>query len=172
MFKSKIAKLNLGFNVGDKVTVDKNQIYYSYSQFIKRHQKYAARWQYKCWVNPEGIPLTVIGVHRHVIKDKYDKNKYCIVVQDKYKRIYLVGETGIYLYDETCDKKAFECDYCITGKALAIRKTNDFGIAIHYPNTLIAYGYDIHGTDSNGISTKIDYCPKCGRKLNWEDNSK
>lgn len=58
-----------------------------------------------------------------------------------------------------------KCEYCDDGKALVIGKTNDYGIAIQYPNSLIAYGYDIHGSSSNGLVTKINYCPMCGKKL-------
>lgn len=57
------------------------------------------------------------------------------------------------------------CEFCCGGKALVNGKTNDVGIAIQYPNRLIAYGYDIHGAGSNGIVTKINYCPMCGRRL-------
>ena len=58
-----------------------------------------------------------------------------------------------------------KCTYCQEGYALVEGKTNDTGIAIQYPNRLIAYGYDIHGPGSNGLSVRIDYCPMCGRKL-------
>ena len=57
------------------------------------------------------------------------------------------------------------CEFCFGGKALVIDKTNDVGIAIQYPNRLVAYRYDIHGSGSNGIATKIKYCPMCGRRL-------
>ena len=57
------------------------------------------------------------------------------------------------------------CEFCFGGKALVIDKRNDVGIAIRYPNRLIAYGYDIHGSGSNSITTKIKYCPMCGRRL-------
>ena len=57
------------------------------------------------------------------------------------------------------------CEFCDGGKALVIDKANDVGIAIRYQNRLIAYGYDIHGSGSNGIATKINYCPMCGRRL-------
>ena len=63
------------------------------------------------------------------------------------------------------------CEFCFGGKALVIDKRNDVGIAIRYPNQLIAYGYDIYGLyglyglDSNSITTKINYCPMCGRRL-------
>lgn len=58
------------------------------------------------------------------------------------------------------------CEFCENGDPLAIGKTNDYGIAIHYPNKLVAYGYDVHGTGSNGLVVKINHCPICGRKLN------
>ena len=58
-----------------------------------------------------------------------------------------------------------KCPYCQEGYALVEGKTNDTGIAIQYPNRLIAYGYDIHGPGGNGLSVRIDYCPMCGRKL-------
>jgi len=57
------------------------------------------------------------------------------------------------------------CAYCNEGVALVIGKTNDYGIAIQYPNNLIAYGYDVHGSGSNGLDIKINFCPMCGRKL-------
>ena len=59
-----------------------------------------------------------------------------------------------------------KCPYCQEGYALVEGKTNDTGIAIQYPNRLIAYGYDIHGPGSNGLSVRIDYCPMCGRSTN------
>lgn len=58
-----------------------------------------------------------------------------------------------------------KCEYCEGGKALVIGKTNDQGIAIQYPNRLNAYGYDIHGSGSNGLVTKINFCSMCGKKL-------
>lgn len=60
------------------------------------------------------------------------------------------------------------CEYCDGGKPLVIGKTNDQGIAIQYPNRLIAYGYDIHGYGSNGLVARINYCPICGKKLKGE----
>lgn len=61
-----------------------------------------------------------------------------------------------------------KCAYCEEGKALVIGKTNDQGIAIQHPNILNAYGYDVHGSGSNGLVTRINYCPMCGRKLKVE----
>lgn len=58
-----------------------------------------------------------------------------------------------------------KCPYCECGAALTTGDTNDKGIAIKYPNTLIAYGYDVHGSGSNGLTVKINNCPMCGRKL-------
>jgi hypothetical protein len=60
------------------------------------------------------------------------------------------------------------CEYCEGGKPLVTGKTNDQGIAIHYPNRLNAYGYDIHGSGSNGLISRINYCPMCGKKLKGE----
>lgn len=57
------------------------------------------------------------------------------------------------------------CKYCDKGVPLVIGKTNDYGVAIQYPRKLIAYGYDIHGYDSNGLVVKINYCPMCGKEI-------
>lgn len=57
------------------------------------------------------------------------------------------------------------CEFCEKAVPLVIGKTDDYGIAIQYPNRLIAYGYDIHGSGSNGLIVKIQYCPMCGRRL-------
>lgn len=57
------------------------------------------------------------------------------------------------------------CEYCENGKPLVIGKTNDQGIAIQFPNKLVAYGYDVHGFGENGLIAKIKLCPMCGRKL-------
>jgi hypothetical protein len=70
---------------------------------------------------------------------------------------------------EKITDEAIGCEYCDGGKALAIGKTDDRGIAIQYPNRLIAYGYDIHGTKNNGLVTGINYCPICGRKLKGKE---
>ena len=62
-----------------------------------------------------------------------------------------------------------KCDFCHRGKPLVIGKTSDYGISINNISyvgyKLIAYGYDVHGTDSNGLAIKINYCPMCGRKF-------
>ena len=62
------------------------------------------------------------------------------------------------------------CVFCERGKRLIIGKTNDYGIAIQYPNKIIAFGYDVHGVGSNGLVKKINYCPMCGRDLRSEEN--
>lgn len=46
------------------------------------------------------------------------------------------------------------CKFCERGKPLIIGKTNDYGIAIQYPNKIIAFGYDVHGVGSNGLVKK------------------
>ena len=58
------------------------------------------------------------------------------------------------------------CDYCKKLKVLKYGETDDKGIAIKYPNELIAWGYDVHGFGSNYLSVRINYCPMCGEKLN------
>lgn len=58
-----------------------------------------------------------------------------------------------------------KCEFCEGGKPLVIGKTNDQGIDIHYPNRLVAYGYCVHGMDSNGLAVLINYCPMCGKDL-------
>lgn len=100
MLKSTVKKLNIGFEIGDLITVDNNELYGSYTQFVNRHRKYAARFQYKTLsLDNDAKRLTVVGVYKHVFgsagRDLYDRNKYVVVVQDQYKRIYLVGETGV-----------------------------------------------------------------------------
>lgn len=57
------------------------------------------------------------------------------------------------------------CKYCEEAAPLKIGKTNDCGIVIRYPNHLDAYGYNVHGMESNGLEVNINYCPMCGRKL-------
>lgn len=63
-----------------------------------------------------------------------------------------------------------KCEYCQGGKPLVIGKTNDYGISLNYLSyigcCLNAYGYDVHGAGSNGLTVKINYCPMCARKLN------
>lgn len=61
------------------------------------------------------------------------------------------------------------CEYCERAKPLVTDKSGDKGISLMYPNTLSAYGYDINGANSNGICTKINYCPMCGRELEDEE---
>ena len=62
-------------------------------------------------------------------------------------------------------KKTSHCEYCDGALPLVLGKTDDYGIAFHYPNKLVAYGYDVHGTGSNGLVAKINYCPMCGKKF-------
>lgn len=56
------------------------------------------------------------------------------------------------------------CEYCEGAKPLVVGESNDKGIAIS-SNRLRAYGYDVHGHGSNGLSVTIKFCPMCGRKL-------
>lgn len=62
------------------------------------------------------------------------------------------------------------CPYCDGAEPLVIGKTNDIGIAIKQETeptgpVIVAYGYDIHGSSSNGVQSKINYCPICGKSL-------
>lgn len=61
-----------------------------------------------------------------------------------------------------------DCICCDGGIPLVTGETNDYGIAIHYPNKLVAYGYSINGYRSNGLTAIIKYCPICGKKLEGE----
>ena len=106
MINRKVKRLNLGFEIGDDVSVDEDQLYYCYSQFIKKHKKFADRWQYRRWIDKEHTPLHAVGVYKHVQHDKYDKNKYCVVIEDTSGRIYLVGETGVKKVGAACSKSA------------------------------------------------------------------
>lgn len=62
-------------------------------------------------------------------------------------------------------KDPYRCPYCNDGQPLVTGQADDYGIAIHYPKTLVAYGYDVHGSNSNGICIEINFCPMCGQKL-------
>jgi len=85
---------------GDKCTIDADQVYISYSQFIKWHPKYATRWAYKVFPDAKET-YTVLGVYRHVMNANDDqKNTRCVVIQNKIKQIFLVGNTGVTLLRE------------------------------------------------------------------------
>ena len=61
------------------------------------------------------------------------------------------------------------CPYCDGASPLVLGHTSDRGIAITQMtgggHSLIAYGYDVHGSGSNGLTAKINYCPMCGKRL-------
>lgn len=70
----------------------------------------------------------------------------------------------------TSESNSELCPYCDGAEPLVIGKTNDVGIAIKQETeptgpVIIAYGYDIHGSSSNGLQSKINYCPICGKSL-------
>ena len=93
------------FKRGDIVSVvDNDQVYFNYSQFIKRHLQYAIRWVYKEYPDVEPArrnKYKVLGCYRHVREDRYDNNEWCIVIQSIHsKQIYLIGERGIKNYTE------------------------------------------------------------------------
>lgn len=61
------------------------------------------------------------------------------------------------------------CEYCEGAKPLFIGngwddRNTDYGAAI-VRNRLSVCGYDIHGSESNGNSVRINFCPMCGRKM-------
>ena len=72
-------------------------------------------------------------------------------------------------------EKSF-CDFCERGVPLVTPKdTNDRGIAIAHMGQkrsymwLYAYGYDVHGTGSNGLGCEIYFCPICGKSFRDEE---
>lgn len=64
------------------------------------------------------------------------------------------------------------CPYCDGASPLVLGHTSDRGIAITQMtgggHSLIAYGYDVHGSGSNGLTAEINYCPMCGKRLKGE----
>lgn len=59
-----------------------------------------------------------------------------------------------------------KCRYCDLGFPLVVEDDGNKGIALHYKgNRMVAYGYDIHGAGSDGLSVRINYCPMCGKDL-------
>ena len=94
------------FTKGDIVMVtDNDQVYYNYSQFVKRHPQFAVRWAYKVFPNPTNDKFyNVLGCYKHVLPDRYDRNEWCVVIQSEAsKQIFLIGERGLKSY--TPDKK-------------------------------------------------------------------
>lgn len=85
------------FKKGQKVEIiDKGDIYPQYSQIIKRHMKYAIHWAYKD-TEPNTTDLYIVkGVYRHCEPDPYDKNNWCVVIENiRTHQIYLIGELGL-----------------------------------------------------------------------------
>lgn len=60
------------------------------------------------------------------------------------------------------------CEFCEKGKPLTIGKTNDYGLAIQYPNKIIAFGYDVHGAGSN-VLVKKSIIALCVVESWWEN---
>lgn len=84
-----------GIEKSDIVTVDGSECYACYTQFIKLHPWYVLRWAYKCLPN-EAHRFTVLGIYNYRTMNRYDDNKYCIVVEDcSTKQIFLMGENGV-----------------------------------------------------------------------------
>ena len=80
---------------GTLVKCNPDQCYISYTQFVKRHPQYMARFAYKSYPDTEHV-FRVLGIYNHVMEDFYDCNDFVIVVEDtKTKQIFLMGETGL-----------------------------------------------------------------------------
>lgn len=78
------------------------------------------------------------------------------------------------IFSETYEKVESLCEYCTGAKPLMIgngwdNTNSDYGAGI-VRNRLSVWGYDIHGSESNGNSVEIKYCPMCGRALSFVDN--
>jgi hypothetical protein len=57
------------------------------------------------------------------------------------------------------------CEYCNNAIPICNRNRNEIGIELHSGSGhLIAYGKDHYGWDIS-VSTKIKYCPMCGREF-------
>lgn len=83
---------------GSLVKCDPEQCYISYTQFVKRHPKYMARFAYKCYPRQEHV-YKILGVYNHIMEDFYDKNEYVVVVESTTNRqIFLMGECGLIPY--------------------------------------------------------------------------
>ena len=145
-----ILKVNK-FKKGDKIklsTID--HIYTSYTQMIKRHPWFALRWVYKEFPNIEH-DFIIKAIYKHCMKDEYDTNKYCIVIQDvSTMQIYMTGEKGIEV---------------ATYKPKEIKEYDDKGNVIHskdsdgyeYWNEYNDEGDMIHCKNSNGYEYWYEY---------------
>jgi hypothetical protein len=88
-------KLNKSISKGTLVTCNPDECYISYSQFIKKHPKYAIRFAYKCYPKTDST-YKVLGIYKHVMDDFWDHNDYVIVVESTANRqIFLMGEFGV-----------------------------------------------------------------------------
>lgn len=95
IFKKIFIKLGIDLTKGTIVHCNPEHCYISYTQFVKRHPQYMARFAYKCYPDAEHT-FKILGVYNHVLEDFYDCNNYVIVVEDTIsKQIFLMGETGI-----------------------------------------------------------------------------
>ena len=95
MFADICVKTNQSLHKNALVTCNKDHCYISYSQFVKRHPKYAIRFAYKCFPIEDTI-YRVLGVYPHVMDDFWDDNDYVVVVEStKNRQIFLMGEQGL-----------------------------------------------------------------------------
>lgn len=97
-------KLNKSIAKGTLVTCNPNECYISYSQFVKKHPKYAIRFAYKCYPKTDDT-YRVLGIYKHVMDDFWDHNDYVVVVESITNRqIFLMGELGIEPTKTAADK--------------------------------------------------------------------
>ncbi len=92
-----------GLRTGDTVRIiDADQVYANYSQMMKRHPQFALRWAYKGSPNTADL-YRILQIYPHCLADPYDKNDYCVIIQNTTTRqIYMIGECGLeYLDSDT-----------------------------------------------------------------------
>lgn len=84
------------------------------------------------------------------------------------KVIFKMYDPKVYIEDVTPTIQC-PCPTCDLVQPLVIGKTDDQGIALNNLSgsgwNIHAYGYDVHGSGSNGLLAPINFCPTCGRIL-------
>ncbi|MCM1214161.1 MAG: hypothetical protein NC548_06525 [Lachnospiraceae bacterium] len=85
------------FEPGSIVKITTNEhIYGSYSQMMKHHPQYALRWAYKVFKADLTHKYIILKIYPHVMKNRYDDNKYCFIIEDTVTRqIFMIGELGL-----------------------------------------------------------------------------
>lgn len=83
------------FKKGSIVTCNDDHCYISYTQFVKRHPQYSARFAYKCFPYANKT-YRIIGIYNHVMEDFWDDNDFVFVVESTQNRqLFLMGELGL-----------------------------------------------------------------------------